>query len=1195
MWAFAVEINLAPFRHDSDSPLKKEALRTKEYFHACFDSARRKRAIGYLQEMANPLLNAKEEIEIFRKSGEAVLDLNGRDLSTIPEEIRSIPDLQGINLSLNAITVWPDWFWKLTSLQILIVDGNNLTGIPAEIGNLTALEDLRFHGNQIAKIPDSIVNLQKLKRLGLSSNRLAKVSSGLSTIKTLEALYISGNPLLSLTEILAIKSLRELRMSGAGIVELPSDIEHLSNLRNLILKSNQLEGLPRGICKLSSIEILRLSKNLLAEIPKEIGHLTTLHQLDVSRNKLLKIPSEIGHLTQLRSLAIQGNLLSSLPPEIGNLKNLEELLASNNTLSSIPTELGELVNLSRLDLQTNQIATLPPSIGGLKNLTRLNISKNNLRTLPPEIGNISDLHKLTLEQNHFVSLPKELGRCRLKSVQLTSISDLRFPPTDVASLGGQAMLRYLRAADEGEEAVWESKLLLVGEGAVGKTWIFEALNGRLSGGMRTGATVGIEIGQLDIPKPGDTSSTMRLNCWDFAGQDFNHATHQFFFSERTLFVLCWNARAGWEAGKLRRWLTNIRDRAPSAKVILVATHIDQPHSDYPEKELRTEFPQIVSALKVSSVTGESIDALRRDISLTAESLPMMGLRWPKSWRAAQQAVQQLRAFGPYTSQKTVITSIVGAGIDPGDSSVLLRWLHELGEVLHYASVQELSDLVMLDPQWVTRHVGTVLASPRVQNANGILTNSDLDELWPDVDNHVRQHLLGMLDRFDLAYRIPDDAENRCLVVERLSQDPPEYENRWSQSDGQPEVRLCYRLKSMHPGIPTWFIARCHRFTLGLHWVRGVLFGDNRQSPRHMALITASEADRSITFCVRGPQPWSFLPLLTDGFEDTIRSRYPGLEFERKAPCPGKKRDGTQCGYEFDLRDLEALRWPIEPDIPAENEIRCVRCRTKHHIDSLLLGLSREPSRDGEKLDEILISVRTEGALTRQIVGENLTQMRKEQLDDINDLRKFIQLAFVQEWNTAQELEEQSCPTVFALYPVDGSTLIHKTRLRLQLYCMHPGCWHSIGEPGAYEFQPLRGQIVTGLKWLRRCVKWLKPAAMLLPSGSHLAGEYSENLHQFATAAENELKFTADLLKELKDLPEIDDDENSIFQWSTAGVDQRKNLELSQLREFLEAMRFPKTPFGGLSRLRTPEGHILWLCEAHAVNFQRTVVPDEQKD
>ena len=718
---------------------------------------------------------------------------------------------------------------------VLYLIGLGLTQLPPEIGQLTELTELDLHGNQLTALPPEIGQLTQLTLLSLRGNRLTA---------------------------------------------LPPEIGQLTALTALCLDGNQLTALPPEIGQLTALTLLDLRGNRLSALPPEIGQLTALTQLFLNLNRLTALPPEIGQLTALTSLYLPGNQLTALPPEIGQLTELTELSLADNRLTTLPPEIGLLLKLKNLDLTYQGFEHLPPEIGKLTALKRLILYACYLESLPPEIGKLSRLKHLELGNNPIRELPVELGHCSDKLVigGLDSIH-LSFPPMDVASLGTSAILRYLRAVEQGEETVWESKVLIVGEGAVGKTRLYRALRGDewVEGAPDTGATVGIEIGPLDLPHLTELDVEMHLKCWDFAGQDVTHATHQFFFSERTLFVVCWNARAGWEAGKLRKWLANIRDRAPHATVLLVATQCDEPHSDYPESELRAEFPQIVATFKTSSKDGDGIVELRWAIAEHAEHLPMMGLRWPESWRAGQQAVAALAAEEPYADLPKVVTVLREHGLEAEDAEVLLRWLHELGEVLFYHDDEDLAGTVMLDPQWVTKRVGLVLASHEVQEAKGVLTRDCLALLWAGTTPAIREHLLRMMERFDLAYRVPDHEADRSLVVERLPQNPPEYEAGWKEWEGQPEVRLRYRLKAMHPGIPTWFIARCHRFSCGFHWLRGVLFQDHAKDARHLALIVANGTERTVDFTVRGAQPWTFLPLLKDGFEDTVTKRYPGLD------------------------------------------------------------------------------------------------------------------------------------------------------------------------------------------------------------------------------------------------------------------------------------------------------------------------------
>ena len=102
---------------------------------------------------------------------------------------------------------------------------------------------------------------------------------------------------------------------------------------------------------------------------------------------------------------------------------------------------------------------------------------------------------------------------------------------------------------------------------------------------------------------------MRLSTWDFGGQEIYHATHQFFLTSRSLFLLLWNSRLGWEQGRLHYWLDIIKSRAPESPVILIATHADasQRPVDLPLDDLRREYPQIAASLIVDNETRRGID------------------------------------------------------------------------------------------------------------------------------------------------------------------------------------------------------------------------------------------------------------------------------------------------------------------------------------------------------------------------------------------------------------------------------------------------------------------------------------------------------------------------------------------------------------------------------------------------------------
>nr|WP_225225379.1 COR domain-containing protein [Komarekiella delphini-convector] len=434
---------------------------------------------------------------------------------------------------------------------------------------------------------------------------------------------------------------------------------------------------------------------------------------------------------KVTELDLSDNQLSSLPPEICQLSNLTRLDLSNNQLSSLPPEICQLSNLTELYLPDNQLSSLPPEICQLSNLTRLFLSNNQLSSLPPEICQLSNLTRLFLHNNPLTS-----------------------PPPEIVEQETQAILIYLRERLEGSLRQWVSKLLVVGEGGVGKTSLLRALRGE-EFDTQESTTHGIEIKSLELTHP-TQAVTMQLNTWDFGGQEIYHATHQFFLTNRSLFLLAWNARLGFEQGKLYYWLDTIKALAPESPILLVATHIDERNADLPLAELRRKYPEIIEHCKISSKISFGVEELRQTIAEAAAKLPLMGEIWPTTWLNAANAIR--------THSKKQITPqqlwdiMAESKVADISKEVLARWLHELGEILYFQDNEELNDTVILQPQWVTEYISKVLESEEVIKRVGIFTRQEMAQLWRDLEPSMRDHFLHLMERFDLSYRTQENRD-----------------------------------------------------------------------------------------------------------------------------------------------------------------------------------------------------------------------------------------------------------------------------------------------------------------------------------------------------------------------------------------------------------------------------------------------------
>lgn len=1009
--------------------------------------------------------------------------------------------------------------WRITEAQIdhtniLDLSNLNLKELPAEIWQLDNLLELELSSNILSLLPPEIGHLSNLSYLNLNNNRLK---------------------------------------------ELPPEIGRLSNLSRLSLAHNRLRGLPAGILQLSNLSELSLDDNELSELPAEILQLSNLSILSLSNNRFQELPSEIGQLSNLSELYLYRGKLRKLPVEIGQLSNLSKLSLFDNVLKELPVEIGQLNNLSFLFLQNNELSELPVEIGQLNNLSLLRLEKNNLSELPVEIGQLVKLESLFLQNNNLRALPVEIGNLAQLDEFDCSGNPLKSPPPEIINQGTEAILRHLRALQAGYEEQWISKLMVVGEGGVGKTSLLKNLRGEAFD-EHEDKTPGVAIREVEIEHL-TNGGTMILNAWDFGGQDHYLATHQFFLTDRCAFLLLWNARLGWEQGKIRDWLKRIHAAAPNAPILLVATHVDQNDARLPLAEIQREFPNVQGNISISnhpeSIVG--IDEVYAWLQHECAELPLMGVRMPTTWLAALENVNQHEAR--HIPPNDLWKIMQECGVAHESHEILARWLHDLGEILFFGDDSELSKIVFLKPQWVVDYIYDVLDDPEVLNHQGILSREDVERIWSELSPNIRDHFLHLMQKFDMSYLIPDDEYDRSLVVERLEIDENEhYYEPWQAILDTPDCKeISLRLEGATlnlPGIPTWFIARSHRFTQHIHWRYGVLFGDDRQNPKHLALIKTTQTDTTVT--VRGSMPHNFFALMRDGLEYTLR-RFPGLEIKRKVPCPCLDEDGQSCSYEFDYEYLERV-------LDKREMVECQVTLNLVPLTRLLYGLNY-------------------GVTNAQIL-ESIDRMSNK----IDDLWEYVHRGFTTQFRVEQEKIDSHCPNVFTFSRRDMQGILGNIKtllgeeLELQLWCQAPGHWHPALDGGKYVIPKPHEWLLAMGGYMEGLVKVLKFATPFIGPwlGAVDADVYTDRFKA-------ELKLTENIVKQIPDIDRtfLTEEISYFMEHGKFHIEPFYRFEGAQLRALRRLLNEldPDHHWGGLNKVLTPEGHFLWLCDHHADEYK----------
>ncbi|MCI5193586.1 MAG: hypothetical protein D3915_10755 [Candidatus Electrothrix sp. AU1_5] len=640
-------------------------------------------------------------------------------------------------------------------------------------------------------------------------------------------------------------------------------------------------------------------------------------ELDLGFQELTELPYELFELKDLTELDFRGRQLIELPPELFELKNLIELDLSGNQLYELPAELSELKNLKELNLSNNELFSLPPEFSELKNLTELDLSFNELTELPPEIVQLPNLIELILYRNPLIS-----------------------PPYEVAIQGMEAIREYFTSLEEEEKEVAEVKLLLVGEGASGKTSLTRCLRGQPFNENEP-TTHGIRIKRWQL-----TCACRDLCCnlWDFGGQEIMHATHQFFLSRRSLYVLVLNAR---QDHKADYWLRYIEIFGGNSPVLVVLNkQDDNPGFDVDRIGLQRKYPFIKGFHRTSCFTGQGIEPFRQALLEELNKVPLTRNRWPAAWFRAKERLERMNE--PRISYEKFEGILADAGVKGGTTrNVLAEFLHDLGIVIHFDTF-ELKDHHVLDPKWVTGAVYRIINAPRIAEAEGLLRVDELEQIlqwqkgdeyryWPA--DHV--YIIELMKQFELCYELPD---GQALIPQLLGVSEPAFAFAYSEA-----LRFELRYEDFLPPsvMPRFIVKRHQEIAENLRWRTGVVLQHLQLNAR--AVIRADNEARRIHISVIGRERKVFLALIWLSLRE-IHAGFEGLKVDERIPMP----DNPDITEDYQTL-LNYAEQGLEKIIPKGT-------KKAYSVQGLLDGVHFDSPIQGEKMLALAVGERKQGGL-----------------------------------------------------------------------------------------------------------------------------------------------------------------------------------------------------------------------------------------
>ncbi|KAJ9598231.1 hypothetical protein L9F63_011052, partial [Diploptera punctata] len=722
----------------------------------------------------------------YQDSGELALDLSGSmDISTASDNEGTSTSEENL---LDACTLHAT-FAKAKSVQQLDITHHNIWS-----RNVEVTEQILHHDDENED------NCSQLSALNLAHNQFTSIPPSLPCLAVnLTRLNLSYNSLRSMSHITSYpSSLKQLDLSHNQICCWPSlpQVEGIDSMEQALTACY------------APADSLGKSGNKLPVLPGRRSLRSAILNVVCSHRRHLR-------LDNLRTLILADNNLARIQlstDDDGASSVSEEEESEWDVLSSPSGQTKSRLmfpNLSMLDISNNQLREIPHNIHELNNLSVLNISGNtDVSELPPQMGLLSRLWNLNTRG------------CSLQEPLKSMIDSKKYKTMDV--------IGYLKSVLEDARPYARMKLMIVGVQGIGKTSLLEQLrqegygsykkkpvehwakrmgnkniNVKTSRGTNM-STVGVDIGDWIYEKKirGQSSyGPVVFRTWDFGGQREYYATHQYFLSKRSLYLVVWRIPDGQRGiNEILHWLVNIQARAPNSPVLIVGTHYDMMREYYPasiSEDLqfinivdaeKCGLPRVLDTIEVSCKTRHNIKLLCNLIYDTVFSLRPPGSkellleqRVPASYLALEDVVSHLASERKLTGVDPVLNAEQYKGVvtaemqyryqrsfrDAAELHQATLFLHENGVLLHYDDAT-LKDLYFLDPQWLCDMLAHVVTIREINPfaRTGVMKLDDLKHVFKSsnigpVD--TRGYIVNLLNKFEVALTW----DSRTLLIPSL--------------------------------------------------------------------------------------------------------------------------------------------------------------------------------------------------------------------------------------------------------------------------------------------------------------------------------------------------------------------------------------------------------------------------------------------
>ena len=495
----------------------------------------------------------------------------------------------------------------------------------------------------------------------------------------------------------------------------------------------------------------------------------------------------------------------------------------------------------------------------------------------------------------------------------------------------------------------EIKIILIGDAKTGKTSLLRRLKDNTFD-PKEAPTDGINIevipfGKCQTFKEQKAIHDITGHFWDFGGQEMMQATHQFFLTKRSIYVLVLHANNDANnATQIRHWIKQIRELGGESPIIVLANQLDMnPNFDFVNKrELQEEFPCIKSFINVSCKEGTNIDLFKYELADIISTSEMLKTEVDRRWIQVQNKLQEATKNNYFVNEARFLQLCNEVGLTERiEQREVIRFLHDTGQVLHFDDLN-LSEYYVLNPYWLTYGAYQILTSKYAGEMKGVVRLDKLEYIINEEEDkkeryqpanyrkikyspNDRRFLIDILQVFKLCFRTPEG--DRLIIPDLLDTTEPLTVTDPIRNAGQ-SIQFVYEYDYLPGSVMPNLMTETHPMMINCWRTGFVLRKDDCE-----ALITNYKNRISITVTGERKMKRDFMAVIRyiiDSINDKLRNKP-----VRLIPLPGvndyadyerllMRQKNGKTDYLFDEDKPTEKRFSITElleGIPSEDEVK----------------------------------------------------------------------------------------------------------------------------------------------------------------------------------------------------------------------------------------------------------------------------------